>query len=136
MKNSEEVQSRLISSLSRAGREVALGENHLILTKTNSNSRVHRPAQLDYIGIKRFDEHGKVIGEERFIGLFGSAYYTNSALDLPLISSKVMDVCNASPFAKGTHNYKALINILETYPRDEILQSSVEELLHIVTGIL
>ena len=136
MKNSQGVQSRLISSLSETGREVALGKNHLILTKTNSNSRVHRPAQLDYIGIKRFDEQGKVIGEERFIGLFGSAYYTNSALDLPLISSKVMDVCNASPFAKGTHNYKALINILETYPRDEILQSSVEELLQIVTGIL
>jgi glutamate dehydrogenase len=136
MKNSQGVQSRLISSLSETGRDIALGKNHLILTKTNSNSRVHRPAQLDYIGIKRFDEQGTVIAEERFIGLFGSAYYTNSALDLPLISDKVMDVCDASPFAKGTHNYKALINILETYPRDEILQSSVEELLQIVTGIL
>ncbi|GAW96224.1 MULTISPECIES: NAD-glutamate dehydrogenase [Colwellia] len=136
MKNSPGNKSRLVSSLSATGREVALGPNHLILTKTNSNSRVHRPAQLDYIGIKRFDDKGVVIGEERFIGLFGSAYYTNSALDLPLISSKVMDVCKSSPFAKGTHNYKTLINILETYPRDEILQSSVAELLHNVTGIL
>jgi glutamate dehydrogenase len=136
MRNSQGSQSRLVSSLSETGREVALGKNHLILTKTNSNSRVHRPAQLDYIGIKRFDSKGNVIGEERFIGLFGSAYYTNSALDLPFINSKVMAVCKASPFAKGTHNYKTLINILETYPRDEILQSSIEELLHNVTGIL
>lgn len=136
MKNSEGTSSRLISSLSESGREMALGNNHLILTKTNSRSRVHRPAHLDYIGIKRFDSKGKVIGEERFIGLYGSAFYTNSALDLPLIKAKVIDVCDSSGFAKGTHAYKTLINILETYPRDEILQSTVSELLQNVMGIL
>jgi len=136
MKNSNGTPSRLISSLSESGREAALGHNHLILTKTNSRSRVHRPARLDYIGIKRFDAKGNVVGEERFIGLFGSAYYTNSALDLPLIKTKVFDVCAASGFAKGTHAYKSLINILETYPRDEILQSSISELLQNVMGIL
>ncbi len=136
MKNSKGTKRRLISTLSEAGRELAMGSNHLILTKTNSRSRVHRPAHLDYIGIKRFDSKGNVIGEERFVGLFGSAYYTNSALHLPLIKSKVMAVCDASGFAKGTHAYKTLINILETYPRDEILQSSVDELLQNVMGIL
>ncbi|TYK66769.1 NAD-glutamate dehydrogenase [Colwellia echini] len=136
MKNSTGSKARLISSLNEAGRNVALGENHLILTKTNTKSRVHRPAQLDYIGVKCFDHNGHIIGEHRFIGLFGSTYYTNSVLDLPLISSKVAAVCATSPFSNGTHHYKALINILETYPRDEILQSSVAELLHIVMGIL
>jgi glutamate dehydrogenase len=95
MKNSKGTKTRLVSSLSETGRETALGQNHLILTKTNSCSRVHRPAQLDYIGVKRFDNKGNVVGEDRFIGLFGSAYYTNSALELPLIKSKVMAVCNA-----------------------------------------
>ncbi len=136
MKNSNDTTIRLLSSLNESGREVALGENHLILTKSNSRSRVHRPAQLDYIGVKRFDDKGNVIGEERFIGLFGSAYYTNSALDLPLIKSKVKAVCDSSGFAKGTHAYKSLINILETYPRDEILQSNNAELLENVLGIL
>ena len=128
-------KERLISSLSTPARELALGKNLLILTKTNAKSRVHRPAHLDYIGIKRFDTKGNVIGEERFVGLFGSAYYTNSALDLPLIKSKVAGVCNDSGFANGTHAHKALINILETYPRDEILQSSPAELLQNVMGI-
>ncbi|GAA6171802.1 NAD-glutamate dehydrogenase [Colwellia sp. KU-HH00111] len=136
MKNSKVTKSRLISTLSESGREVALGDNHLILTKTNSRSRVHRPVQLDYIGVKRFDEKGVVIGEDRFIGLFGSSYYTNSALDLPLIKSKVLQVCASSGFAQGSHAYKALINILETFPRDEILQSNVDELLQNVMGIL
>lgn len=136
MRNSSGMQSRLISTLNESGREVALGKSHLVLTKTNSCSRVHRPAQLDYIGVKRFDGKGNVVGEDRFVGLFGSAYYTNSALDLPLIKSKVKSVCELSGFAKGTHAFKTLINILETYPRDEILQSNVDELLHNVKGIL
>ncbi|MDP7592712.1 MAG: NAD-glutamate dehydrogenase [Litorilituus sp.] len=136
MKNSSGQKNRFISTLSESGREVALGDNHLILTKTNSRSRVHRPAHLDYIGVKRFDSKGNVIGEERFIGLFGSGYYTKSALNLPLIKTKVHEVCSASGFAKGTHAYKTLINILETYPRDEILQSSIDELLQNVLGIL
>lgn len=128
-------KERLISSLSESAREIALGKNLLILTKTNAKSRVHRPAHLDYVGIKRFDNKGNVIGEDRFVGLFGSAYYTNSALDLPLIKSKVAGVCHDSGFAQGTHANKALINILETYPRDEILQSSPAELLRNVLGI-
>ena len=98
MRNSKGTEQRLISTLSESAREVALGDNLLILTKTNSRSRVHRPAHLDYIGIKRFDTKGNVVGEERFIGLFGSAYYTNSALDLPLIKSKVKGVCESSGF--------------------------------------
>jgi len=135
MKQSKGTEQRLISKLSKSAREIALGENVLILTKTNSKSRVHRPAHLDYIGIKRFDAKGNVLGEERFVGLFGSAYYTNSALDLPLIRSKVKSVCEQSGFAIGTHAYKTLINILETYPRDEILQTNTSDLLKNVLGV-
>ncbi|XPF95317.1 NAD-glutamate dehydrogenase [Colwellia sp. RE-S-Sl-9] len=135
MKQSKGSEERLLSKLSEVARDVALGNNILVLTKSNSRSRVHRPALLDYIGIKRFDAKGNVLGEDRFIGLFGSAYYTNSALDLPLIKSKVASVCESSGFAQGTHAYKALINILETYPRDEILQSTTSTLLSNVLGV-
>jgi len=135
MKQSKGTAERLLSKLGEEAREVAVGDSLLILTKTNSRSRVHRPAHLDYIGVKRFDAKGNVVGEERFVGLFGSAYYTNSALDLPLIKSKVAGVCHSSGFAKGTHAYKTLINILETYPRDEILQSTTADLLSNVLGI-
>lgn len=135
MKQSKGSDERLLSKLGEEAREVALGNNILVLTKSNSRSRVHRPALLDYIGVKRFDNKGNLLGEERFIGLFGSAYYTNSALDLPLIKSKVAAVCESSEFAPNTHAYKTLINILETYPRDEILQSNIPTLLSNVLGV-
>ena len=44
------------------GRRLARERHVLILTKANSHSTVHRPSYLDYIGVKRFDEHGEVTG--------------------------------------------------------------------------
>jgi glutamate dehydrogenase len=70
MKNSKTNRDRVLSNIPPSAREEALSHNPLMLTKTNSRSRVHRPAYLDYIGIKRFDAEGKVIGEDRFIGLY------------------------------------------------------------------
>ena len=136
MKCSKKSKQLLISGIGESARELTLGKNLLVLTKANTRSNVHRPAHLDYIGVKRFDSKGNVVGEDRFIGMFGSTFYTNSVLDLPLISAKVNQVGELSGFAKGSHAYKSLINILETYPRDEILQSSVDDLLHIVLGIM
>ncbi|NMP15529.1 NAD-glutamate dehydrogenase [Thalassotalea sp. Y01] len=127
---------RMVHSLPEKAREMALGNNILILTKTNSKSRVHRPAHMDYIGIKRFDDKGNVVAEERYLGLFGSAFYNDSALNLPIIRHKVQRVCDDSGFAPGSHAFKTLINILETYPRDEILQSTEEELVQTVKGVL
>ena len=67
MKNSKTDRDRVLSNIPASAREEALSHNPLMLTKTNSRSRVHRPAYLDYVGIKRFDDEGKVIGEDRFI---------------------------------------------------------------------
>ena len=51
-----------------------------MLAKANSRATVHRPAYLDYVGVKTFDEAGEVIGERRFLGLFSSAAYTESLI--------------------------------------------------------
>ena len=50
-----------------------------MLAKANSRATVHRPAYLDYVGVKTFDENGEVDGERRFLGLLASAAYTESA---------------------------------------------------------
>jgi glutamate dehydrogenase len=126
----------MLNDLPDVARKQALSSDLLILTKTNNKSRVHRPAYIDYIGIKRFDEHGQVIGEDRFIGLYSSSLYNNSAADIPLLKNKLATVMSRSGFAHGTHAYKALLNILETYPRDELIQADVDNLLEVATGVL
>lgn len=135
MKNSTSDRDRVLSKLPLSARQETLSDNPLILTKTNSRSRVHRPAYMDYIGIKNFDEKGNVISEDRFIGLYSASFYNSSAQQLPVLKDKIDRICEASGFVKDTHAYKALLNIMETYPRDEILQTTDEELLKIVVGI-
>lgn len=136
MKHSSEEQVRLLSQMPEIARQEARSPNLLVLTKTNSVSRVHRPAYVDYIGIKRFDKQGNVVGEDRFIGLFSSSFYNNSAADVPVLKSKIRRVLEMSDFAKGTHAYKAVLNILETYPRDELVQAQDRELLEVAMGVL
>ncbi len=117
-------------------RSKALEPNLLIVTKANSRSTVHRPVYLDYIGIKRFDNEGEVIGERRFLGLFSSAAYLDSVRHLPVVRRKVEEVTRRSGFSPRSHSGKDLLSILETYPRDELFQTSTAELSEIVTGVL
>ncbi|TDF41809.1 NAD-glutamate dehydrogenase [Alteromonadaceae bacterium M269] len=135
MKNSISDRDRLLSQLPASARYETLSSTPLILTKTNSRARVHRPAYMDYVGIKRFDADGNVVGEDRFIGLYSAAFYNSSATQLPVLKSKLDRVCKKSGFEQGSHAYKAFLNILETYPRDELLQASETELANIVLGI-
>ncbi|MFD0916701.1 NAD-glutamate dehydrogenase [Pseudahrensia aquimaris] len=98
----------------------------LIITKANLRSRVHRPTHLDYIGIKRYDEKGGLAGEVRIVGLFTSTAYTKSVQTIPVLRHKVTRVIEESGADKRSHTGKALINILETWPRDELFQIDVD----------
>jgi len=100
----------------------------LVLAKANSRATVHRPAYLDYVGVKTFDETGEVSGERRFLGLLSSAAYTESLLRIPLVKEKAQAILKRSGFDPRSHAGKALMDTLETYPRDELLHTPVEEL--------
>lgn len=108
----------------------------LVITKANSVATVHRPGYLDYIGVKLFDAQGQVSGELRFLGLFTSSAYNKSPRDIPLLKQKVQQIIVRSGLPAASHAGKALINILETYPRDELFQCSVDELHDIALGIV
>lgn len=100
----------------------------LVLAKANSRATVHRPAYLDYVGVKTFDANGEVDGERRFLGLLASAAYTESLMRIPLVREKAKEVLKRSGFDPRSHAGKALMDTLETYPRDELLHTPVDEL--------
>ncbi|GAB48485.1 NAD-glutamate dehydrogenase [Mobilicoccus pelagius] len=107
-----------------------------ILTKANSRSTVHRPAYLDYVGIKTFDASGEVTGEHRFLGLFTASAYTWSVRTVPYLAEKVEAVMEASGFSPDSHLGKDLLGVLETYPRDELFQADVETLTDTAVGVV
>ncbi|MGW0672083.1 NAD-glutamate dehydrogenase [Streptomyces sp. NPDC002746] len=108
----------------------------LILTKANSRATVHRPSYLDYVGVKKFDAEGNVIGERRFLGLFSSAAYTESVRRVPVVRRKVAEVLEGAGFTYNSHDGRDLLQILETYPRDELFQTPPDQLRSVVTSVL
>ena len=117
-------------------RRLARSKHVLSLTKANTRSPVHRPSYMDYVGIKRFDAKGEVIGEWRFLGLYTTSAYNVDPRQAPVMGRKVARVLARAGFPPASHSRKALIDILQTYPRDELLQITEDELFQIATGIL
>jgi glutamate dehydrogenase len=122
-------QSRSFSTLGTAAKKLALSADPLVLTKANHRSTVHRRAYLDYVGVKVFNEQGKVIGERRFVGLYTASAYTGSVFNVPVVARKVEEVIERSELPLDGHSGKDLEQFLETYPRDELFQASVDDLL-------
>ncbi|MFV3076307.1 NAD-glutamate dehydrogenase [Niveispirillum fermenti] len=108
----------------------------MMVTKSNKDSTVHRRAPLDAIMVKLFNTSGEEIGERLFVGLFTSTAYNRSARDIPFLRQKVNRVLARSGFDPRGHDGKALVHILETYPREELFQIGDDELSDIANGVL
>ncbi|HUJ12178.1 MAG TPA: NAD-glutamate dehydrogenase [Thermoanaerobaculia bacterium] len=108
----------------------------LIVTKANTRATIHRPVPMDRIGIKRYDAKGNLIGEDRFLGLFTSAAYSRSVREIPMLRLKFKRVLDKAGLDPSSHNGKALVEILETFPRDEFFQITDADLFEIARGIL
>jgi len=117
-------------------REKAREPRVLVLTKANSKSMVHRSAYMDYIGIKSFGPDGEVTGERRFLGLFTSTTYNESVMRVPVLRRKVQKVLESSGFNPSGHSGKDLLQVLETYPRDDLFQATVDELLPTAVAVV
>ncbi|MGQ0825038.1 MAG: NAD-glutamate dehydrogenase [Actinomycetota bacterium] len=137
LRNAAETASKSFELLPSEIRARARDRNLIILTKANRRATVHRPTYLDYVGIRKFDPvTSEVTGEHRFLGLFTSAAYNTSPIDVPVLRRKVAAVVDRAGFLPASHDQKDLIAILETYPRDDLFQVDVDTLFDTAMGIL
>lgn len=127
--------TRSISAMAPEARELTLSSHILVVSKTNTRSNVHRDAYTDYIGVKRFNLKGEVIGERRIIGLYTSAAYNTNPKHIPFLRHKVASIIKNSTLNPRSHAGKVLLNIIETLPRDDLIQGTEEEILEIAMGI-
>jgi len=108
----------------------------LLVAKANTRSTIHRPVHMDRISVKRYDSEGHLIGEHRFLGLFTSRAYSRSVKVIPLLRHRVAKTIERAGIGPRSHAGKALAQILETFPRDELFQVTDDELFEISLGIL
>jgi len=128
--------SASFNELPKELRQLAREPRLLVLTKANARATVHRPGYLDYIGVKKFDANGQVVGERRFVGLYTSSAYHADPRQVPLLRRKVARVVERSGYRQYSHAYKNLLSILQDYPRDELFQIDEDTLLDTALGIL
>ncbi len=133
---SERPRSKSFGRLSAEVRRRAREPKLLIITKANRKSTVHRSTYLDYIGIKRFDTSGRVVGERRLVGLFTTSAYSTSVMSIPVLHQIASRVIELSGFPPDSHSEKDLMRFIETYPRDELFQLDAEELWMIARQVL
>ena len=129
-------RSTTFDALPRAYREEALRPEPLLITKSRRRSTIHRQGYLDMVGVRRFDEQGRVIGEWRFLGLFTSTAHHERPHRIPVLREKVAAVMERSGLEPRSHAGKALYNTLETLPRDELFQADGDQLLAAARAIV
>ena len=108
----------------------------LVISKAARRSTVHRPVQLDAIGVKELDADGEVVGQRLFVGLYASTAYTTPPTEIPILRRKVDHTVQRADLPPGGHDHKALLHILNSYPRDELFHTPDETLFDIAMGIL
>ncbi len=130
------VAPRSLRSLAASELPQSGATDAIILTKTNARSHVHRSGYMDYIGVLQFGANGKAVAEQRFLGLYSSNAYMARPQDVPLVRHKVEAVLVRSGLKRDSYSGKSLRHILETLPREELLQSTGDELFATSMGIL
>ncbi len=108
----------------------------LFVAKANVKSKIHRRVYLDYVGVKMLNAQGELEGELRVVGLFTSTAYTGSTRAVPYLRHKVARVFERAGFDPASHSGKALMNVLENYPRDELFQVDLDTLFEFAMGVL
>lgn len=108
----------------------------LVFGKSSWRSNLHRPAYADYIMVCFYNDAGERVGGYRFVGLYTSNVYHDSPRSLPLVRVKIQQVLQQAGFAAQSHDYKELKQILLTFPRDELIQSSTAQLLNTTMAVL
>ena len=106
------------------------------LTRSSSRSTVHRPGALDYVGVVRYDDSGTAVGERRFLGLYTSTLHKAPTTEIPVMRRTVQAVLDRAGFPPASHNGKALVEVLEAYPRRELFEVGSDELYDTALGIL
>jgi glutamate dehydrogenase len=110
-------------------------DRQLTFSKSRIRSRVHRFAYPDYIEINQFDEHGQVVLQHRFMGLYTFSVYSESPSNIPIVRQKIAQVMEISGLDMSNHEGRELVRVLEMFPRDELFQANSQQLFAMATAV-
>ncbi len=113
----------------------ATSKRVVVVSKGNVRSPLHHPEYFDVISVKHFSADGEVEGVSRFVGLFATEVYASRVREIPLLRRKAEYVMQRARLPEHSHSAKNLREILHTLPRDELFQTSEDELYQLCMGV-
>lgn len=108
----------------------------LELTQASAPSTVHRAVHPYCVGVKTFDDAGRVTGEHRFLGLFTTTALHENVLDIPFIERRVRDCIRDAGFPMESYSGQRMLEEIQNYPRTELFSTDLETLQETITGVL
>ncbi|WP_370935425.1 NAD-glutamate dehydrogenase [Amycolatopsis sp. cg13] len=114
----------------------ALAPSLLVLTQASAPSTVHRPVYPYYVGVKTFDEHGKVTGEHRFLGMFTTTALHENVLDIPVVGQRVREVIHRAGFPMESFSGQRMLEVLQNWPRADLFSADTDSLYSTTTGAI
>jgi glutamate dehydrogenase len=125
-----------ISTIIEFSKSEAYSNKLVMLGKINKISPVHRNVLVDYILIKTLDESGNYKSGTIIFGLYGTAIYFQSIKNIPILRGKMNYVLEESDFPINGYNAKKIKNIIESLPRDVLIQIEEDDLYCMCTHML
>ncbi|NKC34502.1 NAD-glutamate dehydrogenase, partial [Roseomonas sp. BU-1] len=101
----------------------------VVVAKANMRATVHRPQHADVVMTRIRAADGRPAGLRLFLGLFAADAYNRNPRAIPLLREKVLRVLAMAGLDPEGHDGRALRNILDTWPRDELFQAPEAEIL-------
>jgi glutamate dehydrogenase len=117
-----------LDSLDEDLRERLMSGSLLDVSKTNRFATVHRRVKMEDITVKRVAADGSVAGHMRLVGLFTRKAYMAPASRIPILSRKLRQIAAAEDLLEDSHDHKTLVELFESFPKDELFAATVVEL--------
>ncbi len=117
-----------LSEIPEGLRERVVGGRVLTVTKTNAEATVHRPVRMDYLGVKKVQGE-EYVGETRFVGLFTSKALAAPVEEIPILRRKLRLLLELDGAEPGSHDFKQIVTVFGSLPRDELFWSDAPRLL-------
>ena len=108
----------------------------LELTQASAPSTVHRAVHPFCVGVREFDQDGRLVGEHRFLGLFTTTALHENVLDIPFLERRVREAIHGAGFPIESYSGQRMLEEIQNYPRTELFSTDVRTLRETITGVL
>jgi glutamate dehydrogenase len=109
----------------------------LTITRLRSESQVHRRVRLTHIAVRELSPEGRLVSIHGFVGMLTSRGVSQEASSIPLIRRKLQTIIEREAVLEGSYDYKNIVNVIDSMPKDEALRMDVDtlrEVVHVIIG--